>query len=124
MDYHYQVSVHTIAFITIFLLGYGIGLVRNAIKNDMDLYDVLLLATVAIVPALFVFFPGTGARITQAIGVAYAFEIIFGFLFAFAFIFLHRLVHKLNRQNRAMITLTQEVGLLRERLERAERRHG
>lgn len=118
----YQPTAPTIVFISVFLAAYALVLFRNTVKNRIDFYDFLLLATVALVPSSFVYFPGAGVWITRLIGVEFPFLVLFGMLFVIVFAYFYRHVLKLNRQERTIVLLTQELGLLREAVRRAEAR--
>jgi hypothetical protein len=112
----FQPTVPTVVFMTAFLVVYGAILLRNAVRNRMDLYDVMLLATVAIVPSCFVYFPGLVVWATRLVGVEFPFLLLFGGLFVVVFGYLHRLVLMANHQRRTVLVLTQELGLLRQQL--------
>lgn len=110
----------------VFVLGFGIiyvlVLLRMTLDGKVDLYDLFMLAMLAIVPAAFTLFPEITARISHITGVAFPFVVMFGALFLIVFVFLHRMtarVHKLEHQNCA---LTQELGLLALSLEEAHKR--
>lgn len=112
----YQPTIQTTIFVSFFLIVYLIYLIRKAVKNDIDLYDLLLLSTVAIVPAIFVFFPNLGVKIALLIGVGFGFFILFGLLFLIIFIYLYRLVLRSNRNHKMIVLLIQEISLLKETL--------
>ncbi len=110
----YHPTPQTIIFVSFFLVTYLIYLIRKAVKNDIDLYDLLLLSTVAIVPALSVFFPNVAIKLASLIGVGFGFLILFGLLFLIIFIYLYRLVLRSNRNHRMIVLLIQEISLLKE----------
>jgi hypothetical protein len=84
----------------------------------MDLFDSVMLALAAILPSIFVFFPGPVVALARLIGVGIPFAILFGALFVVVFVYLHSLVLRINRQQQTIVTLVQDAGLLREALER------
>lgn len=115
MEYH--PNIQTVIFISIFLLVYLFILIRNAIRNVIDLYDLLLLATVAIIPAIFVFSPGFVSTLSQLLGVAFPLTILFGTLFIIVFIYLYRIIIKINSSNKREVALIQELGLLKKEIQ-------
>lgn len=108
-------SIQTTVFITLFLTGYLIGLLRNAAKHKIDLYDLILLLSVAIVPSVFVFFPVFTDKLAKFLGVFFPFVILFGILLFIIFVYLYRLVVKINYHHNSIIALTQEFSLLRQK---------
>lgn len=112
----YHPSIHTIIFISLFLIVYIILLLKNTIKNDIDFYDLLLLSSVAILPSIFVFFPKFVVWLAKLVGVEFPFLLLFGFLFLLVFIYLYRLVIKINQHHHQNILLIQELSLLRQEL--------
>lgn len=81
----YHPSSHTVAAIAIFLVSYEAFLVRRAFRKGIDLYDLLLLSSVAFLPAVFAFFPGTTQALSTLLGVNYPFVVLFGLLFSWSF---------------------------------------
>jgi hypothetical protein len=116
MDYH--PTLPTLVFVTLFLLGYVVYLVRSTVRHSIDLYDFAMLASVAVVPAVFVFFPGLMVWATRMVGVEFPFLLLFGGLFLIVFLYLHRIVGKLNQHERTITLLTQELSLLRAQVHR------
>ena len=112
----------TVVFVTVFLVVYTAYLVRNTLRNNIDLYDFAMLASVAVIPAMFVYFPDLVVRITRFVGVEFPFLLLFGALSLIVFLYLYRLVIKTNEEWQTIILLTQEIGILREALDR-ELRH-
>ena len=112
----YQPTHQTIIFITLFLVLYLFFIIRKTVKNDIDLYDLLLLSTVAIIPAIFVFFPKIVASLVLLIGIGFGLSMLFGLLFLIIFIYLYRLVLKSNRNHKMIVLLIQEISLLKEAL--------
>jgi hypothetical protein len=105
-------SVQTLVVIAVFALLYMRFLVKKTLRERLDLYDLLLLSLIALVPAFFAFFPYASDLITEFTGVAFPFVIMFGILFAVVFILVHRLavrIHHLETLNRSVI---QELALL------------
>lgn len=106
-------NVETLWVIGLFALAYMAGVFRKVSRHRLDLYDFMMLSTVALVPVAFAYFPGLAAWMAKITGVEFPFVVMFGLLFVAVFIFNHNLigrVHKLERENR---TLIQETSLLR-----------
>jgi hypothetical protein len=89
-----------------------LGLLRKTARHQLDLYDVLMLSTVAVLPALLVLVPPISEWIAVVSGVLFPFVVMFGLLFVAIFMVLHRLtikLHLLEDRNRLLI---QELSLL------------
>ncbi|MDZ4785591.1 MAG: DUF2304 domain-containing protein [bacterium] len=110
-------STITIFFLIIFLVIYIGWLLRNTIKNKIDLYDLLLLSTVAIVPTGFVLFSDIAYKISDLLGVTFPFVLLFGLLFLLVFVSLYRLVKRVNMLSRNNVTLIQEISFLKHELD-------
>ncbi len=110
-------SAATVTFIVIFAIVYIAVLVRNAVRDNLDLYDLALLAAVGAIPLAFVLFPVWAEELSRLIGVQFPFITLFGGLLFFAFIGLYRLLHALAKLNRQVRALSQEVALLSARLD-------
>ncbi len=106
-------TIQTTIFVSLFLVIYLIYLMRKAIKNDIDLYDLLLLSTVAIIPTIFVFFPKLVIKFASLIGVGIPFVILFGILFLIIFIALYQLILRVNHNHKMIVLLIQELSLLK-----------
>ncbi len=106
-------NLQTVVIISIFALCYLYYTARETARQQLDIYDLIMLSTVAIIPSAFVLFPRLAEHLARLAGVAFPFVIMFGALFAILFIFIHRLtakIHRLERDNRLLI---QEVSLLK-----------
>ena len=113
MHVEYHPNTQTIVFVSVFLIIYLVFLVKKTLKNSIDLFDLLALSSVGIVPALVVFFPGLATLASQLLGVEFPFLLLFGFLFFVVFAYLAYLVSKIHKVSRAETKLTQEIGILR-----------
>ncbi len=105
-------SAETVAVISAFALIYMLVLLRKTLQGKFDLYDLLMLSMVAIIPAGFALFPGLAYLLSHLTGVVFPFVVMFGALFLVVFAFMHNItarLHKLERQNWALI---QEQSLL------------
>ncbi|MBF0289794.1 MAG: DUF2304 domain-containing protein [SAR324 cluster bacterium] len=112
----FQPTPQTIIFLSFFIVIYLFVLLRNTIKNTIDLYDFLLLSSVAIIPLFYILTPELVVFLARLTGVSFSFLLLFGSLFVVTFIYLYRLNIKLTAQQKKIILLTQEVGLLRQAL--------
>ena len=114
MEFH--PTFQTIIFLSFFIVIYLFVLLRNTIKNALDLYDFLLLSSVAIIPLFYILTPEFVVFLARLTGVSFSFLLLFGSLFVITFVYLYRVNLKLNEQHQKIILLTQEVGLLRQAL--------
>jgi hypothetical protein len=110
-------SAATVTFVVLFAIVYIAVLFRNAIRDELDLYDLTLLSAVGAVPLGFVLFPVWAEEISRLVGVQFPFILLFGGLLLFAFLGLYRLLHAFAKLNRQVRMLSQEVALLSARLE-------
>lgn len=109
-----QSSLQTVVMVSVFALGYLYFTARKTARQQLDIYDFVMLSAVAIVPFVFVAFPGVAERVAGFTGVAFPFVIMFGVLIAVLFIFIHRLTEKIHRLESDNRLLIQEVSLLRD----------
>ncbi|MEJ2125077.1 MAG: DUF2304 domain-containing protein [Alphaproteobacteria bacterium] len=115
-------SLQTIALISLFAALYLYWVFRKTIAMKLDLYDLIMLSMVAIVPLVFVTFPAIAMSVSSFTGVVFPFVVMFGGLFLVLFVFMHRMtarLHKIERQNCALV---QEVGLLHLELDEVRRK--
>lgn len=105
-------NFHTVIIISIFSLGYLYFTARKTARQQLDIYDLIMLSAVAIIPLAFVLLPGIVEYLTRLAGVAFPFVIMFGALFAILFIFIHRLTAKINRLEHDNRLIIQEVSLM------------
>jgi len=110
-------SLHTLIFVATFACWYLFFTARKTARQQLDLYDLVMLSMVAVIPALFVFFPDLAYNLANIAGVGFPFVIMFGALFAVLFIFVHRLTVKLHRLENDNRLLIQEVSLLKQTAE-------
>ncbi len=92
-------------------------LFKRAVSGRFDLYHIAMLAAVVLLPVFFVVFPRLTYRLSQAIGVAFPFVLLFAALFVSMFLYMHRITSELNRVSMRSRRLTQEVAILRSRLD-------
>ena len=114
-------SVETVVVISAFALIYMLVLLRKTLQGRFDLYDFLLLSTVAILPAGFALFPRLAYLISHLTGVVFPFVVMFGVLFVVVFAFMHNMTARLHRLERQNCALIQEQSLLALELQAKER---
>lgn len=106
-------NTNTYIFIAIFAVGYMAFIAAKTARRQLDLYDLVMLSTVAIIPGLFVAFPRLSEWLAGVVGVEFPFVVMFGMLFAILFIFIHRLTVKIHRLELDSRLLVQELSLLK-----------
>lgn len=107
----YQPTQATTVVLVGFMVVYLAVLVRHAGRDRIDLYDLILLSTVGLVPASFVLFPGPTSRLAAWAGVSFPFLILFGFLLLVAFVYLYRLTVKIKALELKQARLVQDLAL-------------
>lgn len=122
----HTINTNTLIAIGLFALAYLAFIARKTARQQLDLYDFVMLSTVAVVPAVFVFWPGLAYWLAEIAGVAFPFVIMFGALFLVLFLFVYRMTAKMHRLERDNLLLIQEVSLLRMELvsRAAEKQYG
>ena len=116
----YTISLQTIILVAVFAFGYLFFITRKTARQQLDLYDLVMLSTVAIVPGIFVAFPTIAFWLSNIAGVEFPFVVMFGILFAFLFVFVYRItikLHILEADNRLLI---QEISLLKQTIEQPD----
>lgn len=113
----HSVTLHTLIIVVVFAFGYVFFMVCKTARQQLDIYDLAMLSTVAIVPSIFVVFPGIAFWIAEIAGVAFPFVVMFGILFAVLFVFVHRLTVKLHRLEADNRLIIQEISLLKQSVE-------
>lgn len=109
-----SINMQTKVAILLFAVLYMFHVFRKTGKRQIDLYDLFMLSAVALVPAFFVLFPSATQALTDLIGVAFPFVLLFGILLAVLFVFIHRLTTKVHRLEHDNYLLVQELSLLRQ----------
>lgn len=110
----HTVSIKTIILVTFFIGGYMFFIIRKTVRRQLDLYDLVMLSTVAFIPGVFVIFPQFADWVADITGVRFPFVVMFGILFAILFIFIHRLTVKIHRLESESRLLLQELSLLKQ----------
>jgi len=106
-------NLQTVIVVSIFALCYLYFAIRETARQQLDIYDLIMLSAVAIIPWAFVLFPLFAEWTASVSGVAFPFVIMFGLLFAILFTFIHRLtvkIHRLESNNRLLI---QELSIMK-----------
>jgi hypothetical protein len=106
-------SMHTMIIVGAFGLGYLLSILTKTGYRKLDLYDLGLLSSVAVLPVMFVFFPGFAEWVGSVVGVGFPFVVMFGALFASLFVLVHRFTLQLHDMQMTKVALIQEIGLLR-----------
>ena len=122
----HTINTNTLNPVGLFALAYLAFVARKTARQQLDLYDFVMLSTVAVVPAVFVFWPGLAYWLAEIAGVAFPFVIMFGALFLILFLFVYRMTAKMHRLERDNLLLIQEISLLRLELgsRAAEKQYG
>jgi hypothetical protein len=122
----HTINTNTLIAVGLFALAYLAFVARKTARQQLDLYDFVMLSTVAVVPAVFVFWPGLAYWLAEIAGVAFPFVIMFGALFLILFLFVYRMTAKMHRLERDNLLLIQEISLLRLELgsRAAEKQYG
>lgn len=113
------IAIKTVTLIAIFAIGYMFFIIRKTARRQLDIYDLIMLSTVAIIPIIFVAFPHFAYWLAKIAGVGFPFVVMFGMLFAIIFIFIHRLTVKIHRLESDSRLLIQELSLLRQTIDHA-----
>lgn len=109
----HTINTNTYLLIALFAVAYLAFIASKTARQQLDLYDFVMLSMVAVVPATFTFWPNIANWLADLAGVVFPFVIMFGALFLILFLFVYRLtvhMHKLEKDN---LLLLQEVSLLR-----------
>lgn len=122
----HTINTNTLIAVGLFALAYLAFVARKTARQQLDLYDFVMLSMVAVVPAVFVFWPGLAYWLAEIAGVAFPFVIMFGALFLILFLFVYRMTAKMHRLERDNLLLIQEISLLRLELgsRAAEKQYG
>jgi len=113
----YTPTPQTVVFVLIFIVIYLFLLLKLTINNTIDLYDLLLLSCLALLPGIFVFAPKLVVYLARIVGVEFPFILLFSGLFVCVFIYLYRLIIKVNEQEKLNLLLIQEISLLKQEIE-------
>lgn len=98
-------------FIITFFIIYIIFLVRKAAKDQLDLYDFIMLSLIAIIPTGFVFLRGVVVSVSKFINIEFPFLLLFSALHLVSFIYLYSLVVRINKLHKKLISSVQEAAI-------------
>jgi len=104
-------EINTIIAISVFGASYLLLLFYKSAKLKVDLLDMALLSSVAIIPTIFVYFPSFSGFFTKLIGVSLPFVICFGMLFSILFFMIIRLNLKIYALEENHKRLIQEIAI-------------
>lgn len=108
-------STQLLAFILVFGVAYTYHVVQKLRCREVDLYDFVLLLSVAAIPLLFAGWPNFTAFVGEIFGVALPLTVMFGLLFVSVFIILHRSLSRIHRLETRVVALAQEIALIDDR---------
>lgn len=117
-------SAQLFAFILVFGVAYTYHVVQKLRRREVDLYDFVLLLSVAAIPLLFAGWPSFTAFVGEMFGVALPLTVMFGLLFVSVFIILHRSLSRIHRLETRVVALTQELALVDDRVANEKARPG
>jgi hypothetical protein len=117
----YVPTLHSVVLVGLFAVLYLAVIGRKTVRGKLDLYDLCMLSMVAVVPALFTFFPAFAGAMAEVAGVAFPFVVMFGLLLAVLFTLVHRLTGQMHRVEEQNCALIQEVSLLQLELQAAQK---
>lgn len=109
-------STQLFAFILVFGVAYTYHVVQKLRRREVDLYDFVLLLSVAAIPLLFAGWPKFTDFIGEIFGVALPLTVMFGLLFVSVFVILHRSLSRIHRLETRVIALAQEIALIDDRV--------
>lgn len=110
-----HINPHTLFFVAAFAAFYLLFTIRQAANHKIDLYDLMMLSSVAIVPLIFVFFPGESDSLSKIIGVAFPFVLMFGLIIFAQFMIIHKIIAKLHKVENINRMIVQELCIVREK---------
>jgi hypothetical protein len=110
-------TTETTIFISLFAVAHLVVLLLKTLRSSIDLYDLLLLSSLSLIPAAFVTFPELVNQVSAFIGVGLPLVLMFACLFVAVFVMLHRLISQVQRLRTESSLLAQELGLLRHELD-------
>lgn len=105
----------TIIIIT-FAIWYIYHLLRKTSARKMDIYDFVMLSTVAIIPASFALFSDFWHYFSRKVGVSLPFILLFGILLAVIFLFVHKLTMRFRDIEAKNVLLIQELSILKQKI--------
>lgn len=114
----HTIATKTIILVVLFAIAYMFFIIRKTARRQLDIYDLVMLSTVAIIPIVFASLPQFAYWLSNLVGVEFPFVVMFGMLFAILFIFIHRLTVKIYRLESDCRLLIQELSILKLTIEK------
>lgn len=115
-------STQTKFLLLAIVLFYFATILYKAIRARIDIYDLLLLASLGIFVMAFAIFPDAILWITKIVGIQFPFLLLFGGLIFILFIGMFRMLEKITEMESKITTLTQELALWKNREHPTDRR--
>lgn len=109
----HNTNINTLLIISLFSLVYLVFVARKTARQQLDIYDFVMLSSVAVVPVIFAYLPDLSYWLAGLAGVGFPFVIMFGILFLILFLFINRIIVKTHQLERDNLLLIQEISLLR-----------
>jgi hypothetical protein len=97
--------------IIVFCLFYSYYLSKKAKAYKLHVIDYFMLLNVALIPALFVIFPGYIQQLSNFIGIQFPFLLLFGSLILILFLILLLLCKRIQTVEQQMVVLAQKYAL-------------
>lgn len=113
-----SIPSQTLFVVGFFSLGYVLLIASKTARQQVDIYDLVMLSSIAIIPAIVVFFPNAALWLAKITGVKFPFVTMFGLLIGILFIFAHRLTIKLHKVEEDTRLLIQEISILRQSIDK------
>lgn len=108
-----SITTNTLILLGLFSIAYLSFILMKMAMQQLDLYDVIFLSMVAVLPALFAYWPSIGYMLSEVAGVSAPYIIMFGGLFFVIFLSVHRVTVKLHKLEKENFQILQEVSILR-----------
>jgi hypothetical protein len=117
-------SIQLFTIILVFGVAYTYHVVQKLRRREVDLYDFVLLLSVAAIPMLFAGWPNFTDFVGEVFGVALPLTVMFGLLFVSVFVILHRSLSRIHRLETRVIALAQEIALIDDRVANSATKSG
>lgn len=104
MDQKYLIIVFTVIYFVIVL--------RKSAKYEIEFYDLVLLCSLAILPATMILLPKLFEYLSFMMNVKYPFVILFSLLLLLVFVILTRVLISIKKIRKENIFLIQRLSML------------
>ncbi len=108
-----SITTNTLVMLGLFSIVYLSFILIKMAMRQLDLYDVIFLSMVAVLPSLFAYWPSMGSMLSKVAGVSAPYFILFGGLFFVIFLSVHRVTVKLHKLEKENFLIIQEISILR-----------